>query len=94
MNKYIVAIDFSGGLDYLVTAEDVESAKHQAMMKWLEEGKDLYAMIPYLKAHMGHLHYSSTVYYIHLLPTRLLDSSNIDWQELDQIGKDVKIWEN
>lgn len=64
------------------------------MMKWLEEGKDLYAMIPYLKAHMGHLHYSSTVYYIHLLPTRLLDSSNIDWQELDQIGKDVKIWEN
>lgn len=37
MNKYIVAIDFSGGLDYLVTADDIESAKHQAMMKWLEE---------------------------------------------------------
>ena len=37
MNKYIVAIDFSGGLDYLVMADDVESAKHQAMMKWLEE---------------------------------------------------------
>lgn len=37
MNKYIVAIDFSGALDYLVMANDVESAKHQAMMKWLEE---------------------------------------------------------
>lgn len=37
MNEYRVAIDFSGGLDYLVTAKDVEDAKHQAMMKWLEE---------------------------------------------------------
>ncbi len=64
------------------------------LMKWLEEGKDLYAMMPYLKAHMGHLHYSSTVYYIHLLPTRLLDSANIDWRDLDRIGKDVATWEN
>jgi hypothetical protein len=37
MDKYVVAIDFSGGLDYLVFADDVESAKHQAMVKWLEE---------------------------------------------------------
>lgn len=37
MNEYRVAIDFSGGLDYLVTAKDVEDAKHQAMMKWLDE---------------------------------------------------------
>ena len=64
------------------------------LMKWLDEGKDLYAMIPYLKAHMGHLHYSSTVYYIHLLPTRLLESSRIDWQELDHIGEEITTWEN
>ena len=37
MNKYRVAIDFSGALDYVINATDVESAKHQAMMKWLEE---------------------------------------------------------
>ena len=37
MNKYRVAIDFSGGLDYFIIADNVESAKHQAMMKWLEE---------------------------------------------------------
>ena len=37
MDKYVVAIDFSGGLDYLVFADDVENAKHQAMMKWLDE---------------------------------------------------------
>lgn len=37
MNKYRVAIDFSGALDYVINATDVESAKHQAMMRWLEE---------------------------------------------------------
>ena len=37
MNEYRVAIDFSGALDYVINATDVESAKHQAMMKWLEE---------------------------------------------------------
>ena len=37
MNEYRVAIDFSGVLDYVINATDIESAKHQAMMKWLEE---------------------------------------------------------
>ena len=37
MDKYRVAIDFSGALDYVINATDIESAKHQAMMKWLEE---------------------------------------------------------
>ena len=37
MNEYRVAIDFSGALDYVINATDMESAKHQAMMKWLEE---------------------------------------------------------
>jgi hypothetical protein len=37
MNKYRVAIDFSGALDYVINATDIESAKHQAMMRWLEE---------------------------------------------------------
>ena len=37
MNEYRVVIDFSGALDYVINATDIESAKHQAMMKWLEE---------------------------------------------------------
>ena len=64
------------------------------LMKWLDEGKDLYAMIPYLKAYMGHKHFSSTVYYIHILPQKLLDSPNMDWEKFDLIGKDENIWEN
>ena len=37
MNEYRVVIDFSGALDYVINATNIESAKHQAMMKWLEE---------------------------------------------------------
>ena len=43
----------------------------QTLMRWVEEGKDLDAMIPYLSSYMGHEDFSSTYYYIHLLPDRL-----------------------
>jgi len=43
----------------------------QTLMRWVEEGKDLNAWIPYLCAYMGHATYSSTFYYVHLLPERL-----------------------
>jgi integrase len=45
----------------------------QTLMRWAEEGKDLNAWIPYLCAYMGHATFSSTFYYIHLLPERLRD---------------------
>lgn len=64
------------------------------MMKWLNEGVDILTMIPYLKVHMGHSHFESTVYYIHLLPERLLNAKGVDWEALDAIGKDVTLWEN
>lgn len=62
------------------------------LMKWLDEGKDIFSMIPYLKAHMGHSHYSSTVYYIHMLPQRLLDSTGVDWESIEKIGRRADIW--
>jgi len=43
----------------------------QILMHWVEEGKNLDAMVPYLSAYMGHEKFSSTYYYIHLLPERL-----------------------
>jgi site-specific recombinase XerD len=43
----------------------------QTMMRWVESGKDLEAWIPYLSAYMGHVCFSSTFCYIHLLPERL-----------------------
>lgn len=43
----------------------------QTLMRWVEEGRDLDAMIPYLSAYMGHEKFAATYYYIHLLPERL-----------------------
>jgi hypothetical protein len=40
-------------------------------MRWVEEGKDIEAWLPYLAAYMGHEKYSSTAWYVHLLPERL-----------------------
>lgn len=43
----------------------------QVLMRWIEEQRDLDAMIPYLSAYMGHENFSATYYYIHLLPERI-----------------------
>lgn len=51
----------------------------QTLMRWVEEGKDLNAWIPYLTTYMGHVTFSSTFYYVHLLPERLsqMDFTNV-----------------
>lgn len=43
----------------------------RTLMRWISEGKELDAYIPYLCAYMGHASFNSTYYYIHLLPEKL-----------------------
>lgn len=62
------------------------------MMKWLNEGADLYAKFPYLSIYMGHAHFSDTAYYIHLLPENLIHSSSIDWATFSELIPEVKPW--
>jgi integrase len=38
------------------------------IMRWMSEGKDIHAMLPYLMRYMGHSSLESTYYYIHLIP--------------------------
>ena len=59
------------------------------MMKWLNEGADLYAKLPYLSAYMGHTNFSDTAYYIHLLPENLIRSSAIDWDHFSDLIPEV-----
>jgi integrase len=59
------------------------------MMKWLNEGVDLNAKLPYLSAYMGHTHFSDTAYYIHLLPENLIRSSAIDWGHFSDLIPEV-----
>jgi len=61
--------------------------------KWLNEGRDLYAMLPYLRSYMGQEHISDTAYYIHVLPENLLKSQGVNWDKLDEIVPEVNVWE-
>jgi integrase len=66
----------------------------KVLHKWIDEGRDLYAMLPYLRAYMGHVNIEDTVYYIHILPETLLNSPGVNWNKLDGIMPEVGIWEN
>ena len=52
------------------------------------------AMLPYLRAYMGHEKFSDTAYYIHILPERLMVSPGVQWDNIDCIGMGVDIWEH
>lgn len=52
----------------------------RTMMHWIDSGKDVMVLLPYLSTYLGHAEISSTVYYIHLLPDRIRKSSGIDWR--------------
>jgi len=62
----------------------------RTMMRWLNEGKDIASLTPYLSAYMGHTEFSATLYYIHLLPEHLLKSSGIDWKRFSNIYPEVQ----
>ena len=61
----------------------------RTMMRWVDEGKDVFALAPYLSAYMGHASLSATLYYVHLIPERLKKSSGIDWARFAGIYPEV-----
>jgi integrase len=59
--------------------------------RWLDEGLDLMAILPYLRAYMGHRSLSETAYYIHVLPENLLKSPSIDWRVFNEMFPEVTL---
>ena len=60
------------------------------IIRWINAGKDVMELMPYLSAYMGHSELTSTFYYIHLLPENLRKSKAVDWELLSSIyGKGV-----
>ena len=56
----------------------------------MEDGRDIMALMPFLSAYMGHSDFSSTLYYVHLLPENLRKAKGIDWNLLSKVyGKEV-----
>lgn len=47
--------------------------------KWMAEGKNVSAMLPYLSTYMGHSSLSATAYYVHLVPEHLTGTGLTAW---------------
>lgn len=62
------------------------------LQKWIDEGKNLYAMLPYLRAYMGHEEIRDTLYYVHILPDNLLASKQVNWDQIESVGLEDDIW--
>lgn len=60
------------------------------LYRWLREGKDLTAMLPYLSAYMGHAQLSDTYYYIHLVPGQLEAMSGLDFSKYESLLPEVE----
>jgi integrase len=64
------------------------------LQKWIDEKRDLYTMLLYLRAFMGHSHIDDTAYYIHILPEKLLHSPEVNWMVTDDLLPEVGVWED
>jgi len=76
----------------------VYDLRHQfasvCLNRWLDEGRDLMVMLPYLRAYMGHNKLSETAYYIHILPENLVKTSAIDWAAFNSLLPEVIVCPN
>ncbi len=59
------------------------------LYRWMEEGRDLAAWLPYLSAFLGHEDYSSTAYYIHFVPGAFQKMSRIDMSKFECLIPEV-----
>ncbi|MBQ3265233.1 MAG: tyrosine-type recombinase/integrase [Ruminococcus sp.] len=64
------------------------------LCRWLDEGKNLYNMLPYLRTYMGHNSLTDTARYIHILPENLLRSKGIDWRTVNSAIPEAEEWDD
>lgn len=57
----------------------------RTLMRWVDEGRDVMSLMPYLSTYMGHCGLEETLYYVHLLPERIKSSSGINWDMMKDI---------
>ena len=64
----------------------VYDARHnyatRIMAQWMDEKRDINALLPYLSEYMGHSSLADTAYYLHLLPERISGLKFTDMTEL------------
>lgn len=57
----------------------------RVMTSWMDDGNDIMTLMPFLSTYLGHVEFSSTLHYIHLLPARIRESSGVDWGMLQSV---------
>lgn len=57
---------------------------------WLDNGENLMAMLPFLRAYMGHKDLAETAYYVHILPENIVKTSAIDWEKFNAMFPEVE----
>jgi integrase len=57
----------------------------RTLMRWVDEKRDIMALMPFLSTYMGHTRLEETLYYVHLLPERIKTSPGIDWKMLSEV---------
>ena len=57
----------------------------RTLMRWVDEGRDVMTLMPYLSTYMGHVSMEETLYYVHLLPERIKSSPGINWDMMGDI---------
>lgn len=66
----------------------------RVLLRWMDEGTDVITMIPYLSEYMGHGDFSTTMYYIHLIPENLIKNAGIDWERFTRIFPEISYEED
>jgi len=90
INKAWSNADLPGKYPQKVRVYDLRHRFASACLnRWLDNGENLMAMLPFLREYMGHNRLSATAYYIHILPENIVKSSAIDWDRLNAMFPEV-----
>lgn len=82
--------DLSGKYPGKVRVYDLRHRFASACLnRWLDNGENLMAMLPFLREYMGHKNLSETAYYVHILPENIIKSSAIDWDKFNAMFPEV-----
>jgi len=89
-NKAWSSAEFPGKYPRRVRVYDLRHRFASACLnRWLDNGENLMAMLPFLREYMGHNSLSATAYYVHILPENIVKSSAIDWDKLNAMFPEV-----
>ena len=61
----------------------------ECICRWMREGKDVDAMLPFLSAYMGHARFEDTAYYIHMVPDFYQRTGKIDLSAYEALLPEV-----